>query len=78
MMQLALKMHWSIVVQFHNPQLQGYQIEQQMTDLHIPFNAVHVYHNIKFTSYDPYVIKGSNISVVDAIHARPTQKSHQN
>ena len=66
------------IVQCRDPQLRGNQIQQQMTNLRFPFNAVHVYHKVKFTSYDPYIIKGSNISVVDAIHARPAQKSRQN
>jgi hypothetical protein len=65
------------IVRFHNPTLHGAQLQKKMTNIQFPFNAVNVYHKIKFTSYDPYIIKGPNISVVDAIHSRPTRKDNR-
>jgi hypothetical protein len=61
-------------IQFSKPHLQGQQFEREVRNTHIPFNAVHVHHKIKFTTYDPYLMDGSNISVVDAIHVRPERK----
>ena len=61
-------------VGFCEPNLHGQQLEQRVAYLNIPFNAVNVYHRIKFTSYDPYIVEGSNTSVVDAIHVQPAQK----
>ena len=66
------------VVKFRNPTLQGAQLQEKLTNIQFPFNAVHVYHKIKFTSYDPYIIQGSNVSVVDAIYARPARKDKRN
>jgi hypothetical protein len=64
------------IVQCQNPTLCGAQLQAKMTNIQFPFNAVHVYNRIKYTSYDPYIVQGSNISVVDAIHAQPARKNN--
>jgi hypothetical protein len=66
------------IVQFQNPTLRGAQLQAKMTNIQFPFNTVHVYHKVKFTSYDPYIVQGPNISVVDAIHIQPSRKDNRN
>jgi hypothetical protein len=61
-----------------NPQLHGTQLRQAAASIRFHFNAVNVYHKIKFTSYDPYVVGGPRESVVDSIHSRPIQKDKRN
>ena len=49
-----------------------------MTNIWFSFNAVPVFHKIKCTSYDPYVVGGPKESVVDSIHVQPVRKDKRN
>ena len=62
----------------HNPYHHETQIQQATARVQFHFNTVHVYHRIKFTSYDPYLIGGLRESVVDSIHSRPNWKDKRN
>ena len=66
------------VVGVRDPHLHGTQLQQATATIRFYFNAVNVYHRIKFTSYDPYVVGGSRESVVDSIHSRPIKKNKRN
>ncbi|KAI0245417.1 hypothetical protein BJV78DRAFT_1287888 [Lactifluus subvellereus] len=66
------------IVGLRDPHLRGAQAQQAMSNIRFHFNAVPVYHKIKFTSYDPYVVGGPRESVVDAIHVHPVQKDKKN
>ncbi|KAF8500501.1 hypothetical protein F5888DRAFT_1793628 [Russula emetica] len=66
------------VLGVRDPHLHGVQLQQAIANVRFHFNAVNVYHKIKFTSYDPYVVGGPRESVVDSIHSRPIQKDKRN
>jgi hypothetical protein len=66
------------IVRLKNPRLRGAQLQQEMTNVRFSFNAVPVFHKIKFTSYDPYVVGGPKESVVDSIHVQPARKDKRN
>jgi hypothetical protein len=66
------------VVRLKKPHLRGAQLRQEMTNIRFSFNAVPVFHKIKFTSYDPYVVGGPMESVVDSIHVQPVRKDKRN
>ncbi|KAJ7501623.1 hypothetical protein B0H11DRAFT_1908057 [Mycena galericulata] len=59
------------VVHLNNPQLSPLQIEAKSQDLAFAFNSVPVFHRIKFTTQDPYTVRGPEESVVDSIHVQP-------
>jgi len=46
-------------------------IQKAAASVRFHFNSVNVYHKIKFTSYDPYIVGGPRESVVDSIHSWP-------
>lgn len=62
------------VVGVRNPHLHGAQLQQAVASIRFHFNAVNVYHKIKFTSYNLYVVGGPRESVVDSIHSQPIRK----
>ncbi|KAF8487819.1 hypothetical protein F5888DRAFT_1796512 [Russula emetica] len=66
------------VVGVRDPHLHGVQLQQAIANVRFHFNAVNVYHKIKFTSYDPYVVGGPRESIVDSIHSRPIRKDKRN
>ena len=66
------------IVGLHNSHLHGTQLQQAAANVQFHFNTVNVYHKIKFTSYDPYVVRGSRESVVDSIHSWPIWKDKRN
>ena len=66
------------VVGVRSPHLRGAQLQQAVASIRFHFNTVNVYHKIKFTSYDPYVVGGPRESVVDSIHSRPIRKDNRN
>ena len=61
-----------------DPLLRGAQLQQAAARIRFHFNAVNVYHKIKFTSYDPYVVGGPRESVVDSIHSHPIRNDKRN
>jgi hypothetical protein len=66
------------IVGLRDPDLRGTQFEHAIANMWFHFNTVHIYHKIKFTSYDPYIVGSPKELVVDAIHAQPTQKDRRN
>ncbi|KAI0244929.1 hypothetical protein BJV78DRAFT_1143883 [Lactifluus subvellereus] len=66
------------IVGLRDPHLQGAQAQQAISNIQFHFNAVPVYHKIKFTSYDPYIVGSPRESVVDTIHIQPVQKDKRN
>jgi hypothetical protein len=66
------------VVGVRDPRLHGARLQQAAASVRFHFNAVNVYHKIKFTSYDPYAVGGPRKSVVDSIHSRPIRKDKRN
>jgi hypothetical protein len=66
------------VAAVRDPHLRGAQLQQATASVRFYFNTVHVYHKIKFTSYDPYTVGGPRESVVDSIHSRPSRKDKRN
>jgi hypothetical protein len=66
------------IVQLKNPLLRGAQLQSAMSNIRFHFNAVPVFHKIKFTSYDPYAAGGTKVTVVDSIHAQPVRKDKKN
>lgn len=60
------------------PHLRGAQLQRAMSNFRFHFNAVPVFHRIKYTSYDPYVVGGPKESVVDSIHVQPVRKDKRN
>ncbi|KAJ7222751.1 hypothetical protein B0H12DRAFT_1078209 [Mycena haematopus] len=59
------------VVKFNNPGLSPAQVEAESASTVLPFNAVPVFHKIKYTTEDPYTAGGPTDSVIDAIHVQP-------
>ncbi|KAJ6548331.1 hypothetical protein B0H10DRAFT_1969194 [Mycena sp. CBHHK59/15] len=51
--------------------LMDVQVEAESASIALPFNAVPVFHKIKYTTEDPYTADGPTDSEVDAIHVRP-------
>ena len=66
------------IVKLTKPRLRGAQLREAMRQIVFHFNAVPVFHKIKYTSYDPYVVAGPKESVVDSIHAQPVRKDKRN
>ncbi|KAF7340672.1 hypothetical protein MSAN_02095200 [Mycena sanguinolenta] len=65
------------VVHLNHPELSHAQVEAASQDLSFPFNAVPVFHRIKYTTEDPYTARGPEDTVVDSIHVQP-RKSLKN
>ncbi|KAJ7100980.1 hypothetical protein B0H15DRAFT_770315 [Mycena belliarum] len=61
------------IIQLANPQLTRAQIERDSAGFVIPFNAVPVFQNIKFTTSDPYGNAGPTENIVDSIHTHPNK-----
>ncbi|KAJ7133963.1 hypothetical protein C8R43DRAFT_1132985 [Mycena crocata] len=61
------------VVQFNNPEFSRAQVEVNSQDLGFSFNSVPVYHRIKFTTQDPYTVRGPEDTVIDSIHVQPAK-----
>jgi hypothetical protein len=59
------------IVRLNNPTLSPAQVEAQSASIDLPFNAVAVFHKIKYTTEDPYATSGPTNSVIDAIHVQP-------
>ncbi|KAJ7743425.1 hypothetical protein B0H14DRAFT_2637464 [Mycena olivaceomarginata] len=59
------------IVRLNHPTLSPAQVEAQSANIALPFNAVAVFHRIKYTTEDPYTTGGPTNSVVDAIHVQP-------
>ncbi|KAJ7603583.1 hypothetical protein FB45DRAFT_1087710 [Roridomyces roridus] len=51
------------VVQLNDPTLSRAQVETRSQDLNFPFNALPVFHRIKFVTEDPYTARGPEDSV---------------
>ena len=66
------------IVEKREPHLRGAQLQWAMSNFRFHFNAVPVFHRIKYTSYDPYVVGGPKESVVDSIHVQPVRKDKRN
>jgi hypothetical protein len=66
------------IVGLKKPHLRGAQVRREMSNIRFSFNAVPVFHKIKFTSYDPYGVGGPKVSVVDSIHVQPVRKDKRN
>ncbi|KAJ6495119.1 hypothetical protein C8R45DRAFT_927065 [Mycena sanguinolenta] len=64
------------IVHHSNPSFSLTQVEAASRSIHLPFNAVPVFHRIKFTAPDPYDAGGTTNSVVDAVHVQPPHQSH--
>ncbi|KAF7355843.1 hypothetical protein MVEN_00912600 [Mycena venus] len=62
------------IVRFNNPTLSPAQVEAQSAGISLPFNAVPIFHKIKYTTEDPYTAGGPTDSVIDAIHVQPGKK----
>jgi Plavaka transposase len=60
------------------PHLVGRQLNRPMSEIRFRFDAVPVFHKIKFTSYDPYAVGGAKETVVDSIHVQPVRKDKRN
>ncbi|KAJ7495682.1 hypothetical protein B0H11DRAFT_2155917 [Mycena galericulata] len=56
------------VVHLDHPELSHVQIEAKSQDLIFSFNAIPVFHRIKFLTVDPYTARGPEDSVIDSIH----------
>ncbi|KAJ7438607.1 hypothetical protein FB451DRAFT_1447943 [Mycena latifolia] len=59
------------IVQLTDPGLSHAQIEREAISFEVPFNAVPVFHRIKFSTSDPYANGGPADSIVDSIHVQP-------
>ncbi|KAF7337296.1 hypothetical protein MSAN_02282200 [Mycena sanguinolenta] len=59
------------IVGLINPNLTPAQIECEANGFDVPFNAVPVFHRIKFSTSDPYANTKPVDSIVDSIHAQP-------
>ncbi|KAF7343824.1 hypothetical protein MSAN_01963600 [Mycena sanguinolenta] len=59
------------VVELIEPQLSVAQVEREANSFDVPFNAVPVFHRIKFRTPDPYTSNGAADSVVDSVHVQP-------
>ncbi|KAJ6478901.1 hypothetical protein C8R45DRAFT_833070, partial [Mycena sanguinolenta] len=59
------------IVRLNDPTLSSAQVEARSASIALPFNAVAVFHGIKFTTEDPYATAGPTDSVIDAIHVQP-------
>ncbi|KAJ7467312.1 hypothetical protein B0H11DRAFT_2159568 [Mycena galericulata] len=59
------------VVHLNHPELSHVQIEAKSQDLIFSFNAIPVFHRIKFLTEDPYTARGPEDSVIDSIHVQP-------
>ncbi|KAJ6603058.1 hypothetical protein B0H10DRAFT_1822795 [Mycena sp. CBHHK59/15] len=59
------------IVRFNNPTFSSAQVEAESASIALPFNAVPVFHKIKYTTEDPYTADGPTDSEVDAIHVQP-------
>ncbi|KAJ7061787.1 hypothetical protein C8F01DRAFT_1013173 [Mycena amicta] len=55
----------------NEPTLSRAQLEHAANDVRLMFNSVPVFHRIKFSSRDPYVLKGPEDLIVDSIHVQP-------
>ena len=70
------------IAKLKNPLLVGRQLNREMlrirSTIRFRFNAVPVFHKIKFTSYDPYTVGGAKETVVDSIHVQPVRKDKRN
>ncbi|KAF7348085.1 hypothetical protein MSAN_01761100 [Mycena sanguinolenta] len=62
------------IAQQNNPTLSAAQIDAEARYLRVPFNAVAVYHRLKFTTPDLYSGDASAHSIVDSVHVEPSRK----
>ncbi|KAH9910875.1 uncharacterized protein BXZ73DRAFT_93522 [Epithele typhae] len=62
------------VVSFRYPDLTNAEVESQSSAVHLPFNAVPVYHKIKFILPSPQKMGIPEGDVHDTVHARPERK----
>ncbi|KAJ7782081.1 hypothetical protein B0H14DRAFT_3585698 [Mycena olivaceomarginata] len=61
------------ILQLSDPALSRSQIERESASFEVPFNAIPVFQNIKFTTSDPYGTGGLTENIVDSIHVHPTK-----
>jgi hypothetical protein len=61
------------ILQLSDPVLSRAQIERESAGFEVPFNAIPVFQNIKFTTSDPYGTGGPTENIVDSIHVHPTK-----
>jgi hypothetical protein len=66
------------IVKLKNPLFAARRIDQAVSGIRFRFNAVPVFHKIKFTSYDPYAVGGAKETVVDSVHVQPVRKDKRN
>ncbi|KAJ7504642.1 hypothetical protein B0H11DRAFT_1709428 [Mycena galericulata] len=62
------------VVHYSNPTLTLAQVKLKSHYIHLPFNAVPVFHRIKYTTPDPHAAGGPLDSVIDAVHVQPSRQ----
>jgi hypothetical protein len=61
------------ILQLSDPALSRAQIERESASFEVPFNAIPVFQNIKFTTSNPYGTGGPTENIVDSIHVHPTK-----
>ncbi|KAJ7715882.1 hypothetical protein B0H16DRAFT_1804709 [Mycena metata] len=54
------------------PTLSAAQVEARSQDLTFSFNSIPIFHRIKFTTEDPYTVRGPEDSIIDSIHVHGT------
>ncbi|KAJ6562917.1 hypothetical protein B0H10DRAFT_2239780 [Mycena sp. CBHHK59/15] len=59
------------IVHHSDPTLSLSQVEAKSHYIRLAFNAVPVFHRIKFTTPDPYTAGGPTDSVIDTVHVQP-------
>ncbi|KAJ7269176.1 hypothetical protein C8J57DRAFT_1066810 [Mycena rebaudengoi] len=59
------------ITQLLDPSLSRAEIERESATFSVPFNAVPVFQNIKFSTSDPYGNDGPMDNIVDHIHVQP-------
>ncbi|KAF7347075.1 hypothetical protein MVEN_01461500 [Mycena venus] len=62
------------IVHHSDPALSLPQVEVKSRYIHLPFNAIPVFHRIKFTTPDPYTMGSPMDSVIDAVHVQPARQ----
>ncbi|KAJ7732000.1 hypothetical protein B0H16DRAFT_1212182, partial [Mycena metata] len=62
------------VVHHSDPTLSLHQVNAKSHLVHFPFNAVPIFHRIKFSTPDPFTAGGPTSTIIDAVHVQPPRK----